>query len=73
VAIPLQPVSAITIDGVSYPAEPVADGAAYEVFSEVAAPGFLRLTHPGRFLITGSCRPEPTASRPCCTHRCAGA
>jgi len=49
VAIPLQPVSAITIDGVSYPAEPVADGAAYEVFSEVPAPGFLRLAHPGRF------------------------
>lgn len=47
--IALRSVSAITIDGVSYPAEPVADGAAYELFSEVPAPGFLRLAHPGRF------------------------
>ncbi|HEX6686517.1 MAG TPA: hypothetical protein VF062_27345 [Candidatus Limnocylindrales bacterium] len=41
--------SAIIVDGVSYPAEPVAGGAAYELFSEVPAPGFLRLAHPGRF------------------------
>lgn len=47
--IALLSVSAITIDGVSYPAEPVAGGAAYELFSEVPAPGFLRLAHPGRF------------------------
>jgi hypothetical protein len=42
-------VSAVVADGVSYPAEPVAGGAAFELFSEVPAPGFLRLAHPGRF------------------------
>ncbi|WP_117210813.1 hypothetical protein [Allorhizocola rhizosphaerae] len=39
----------VVVDGVSYPAEPVAGGAAYEVFSEVPAPGFLRMLAPGRW------------------------
>ncbi len=39
----------VSIDGVSYPAEPIAGGAAYEVFSDNPAPGFLRLSTTGRW------------------------
>ncbi len=39
----------VVVDGVSYPAEPVAGGAAYEVFSDTPAPGFLRMLTPGRW------------------------
>lgn len=39
----------VVVDGVSYPAELVAGGAAYEVFSETPAPGFLRLSTRGRW------------------------
>lgn len=39
----------VIVDGVSYPAEPVAGGAAYELFSDSPAPGFLRLMSPARF------------------------
>ncbi len=39
----------VVLDGVTYPAEPVAGGAAYELFSEMPAPGFLRLTMPSRW------------------------
>lgn len=39
----------VVVDGVSYPAEPVAGGAAYEVFSDAPALGFMRLLSPGRW------------------------
>ncbi|GIH09101.1 hypothetical protein Rhe02_71680 [Rhizocola hellebori] len=38
----------VNVDGVSYPAEPIAGGAAYELFSDLPAPGFLRLSTTGR-------------------------
>ncbi len=37
---------AVIVDGVSYPAEPIAGGAAYEVYSDTPAPGFLRVSTP---------------------------
>jgi hypothetical protein len=39
----------VVVDGVPYPAEPIAGGAAYEVFSDTPAPGFLRLSMPSRW------------------------
>ena len=39
----------VNVDGVSYPAEPIAGGAAYELFSDLPAPGFLRLSTIGRW------------------------
>lgn len=39
----------VIVDGVSYPAEPIAGGAAYEVYSDTAAPGFLRVAMPSRW------------------------
>jgi hypothetical protein len=39
----------VNVDGVSYPAEPIAGGAAYELFSDQPAPGFLRLSTIGRW------------------------
>ena len=37
----------VTIDGVAYPAEEIAQGAAYEVYATHAAPGFLPNPRPG--------------------------
>jgi hypothetical protein len=39
----------VIVDAVSYPAEPIAGGAAYEVFSDIPAPGFLRIAMPTRW------------------------
>jgi hypothetical protein len=39
----------VIVDGVSYPAEPIAGGAGYEVFSDTPAPGFLRMSVPSRW------------------------
>ena len=39
----------VLVDGRAYAAESVAGGAAYELFSEVPAPGFLRLDNPHRW------------------------
>lgn len=39
----------VNIDGNAYPAEPIAGGAAFEVFSDSPAPGFLRLSTIGRW------------------------
>ena len=39
----------VVVDGVSYPAEPIAGGAAYEVYSDTPAPGFMRLSMPSRW------------------------
>ncbi|MFC7764045.1 hypothetical protein ACFQY4_43135 [Catellatospora bangladeshensis] len=39
----------VLVDGRAYPAEAVAGGGAYELFSEAPAPGFLRMDLPGRW------------------------
>jgi hypothetical protein len=41
---------AVVLDGVTYPAEPVAHGAAYEIFSMVAVDGFVRNPRAGTLL-----------------------
>lgn len=60
------------VDSVAYPAEPVAGGAAYELFSDQPAPGFIRLETPSRwayhrFLPAGEVAvrgPHPTFGNP---------
>jgi hypothetical protein len=39
----------VLLDGVTYPAEPVAGGAAYQLFSDLPSPGFLRVAMPSRW------------------------